>query len=52
MKGDREKCIEAGTSDYIAKPVVLDELIDLLRVWLPQTHDHAMAGVLEQAGDA
>jgi CheY-like chemotaxis protein len=52
MKGDREKCIEAGTSDYIAKPVVLDELIDLLRLWLPQTHDHAMAGALEQAGDA
>jgi CheY-like chemotaxis protein len=36
MKGDREKCIEAGASDYITKPVNLDELISLLRVWLPQ----------------
>ncbi|HUS05626.1 MAG TPA: HAMP domain-containing protein [Bryobacteraceae bacterium] len=51
MKGDREKCIEAGTSDYIAKPVVLEELIDLLRIWLPQTHDHAMAGTLQEGGD-
>ncbi|MBI1896667.1 MAG: HAMP domain-containing protein, partial [Acidobacteria bacterium] len=37
MKGDREKCIEAGASDYIPKPVVLEELIAMLRVWLPQT---------------
>ena len=36
MKGDREKCIEAGASDYIPKPVVLEELVALLRVWLPQ----------------
>jgi hypothetical protein len=34
MKGDREKCIEAGASDYIAKPVDLDQLLSLLRVWL------------------
>ena len=36
MKGDREKCIQAGASDYIPKPVVLEELVSLLRVWLPQ----------------
>jgi hypothetical protein len=34
MKGDREKCIEAGASDYITKPVDTDQLLSLLRVWL------------------
>jgi CheY-like chemotaxis protein len=34
MKGDREKCLEAGASDYIAKPVNSDQLLSLLRVWL------------------
>ena len=34
MRGDREKCIEAGASDYIAKPVNAEQLISLLRVWL------------------
>jgi HAMP domain-containing protein/CheY-like chemotaxis protein len=34
MKGDREKCIEAGASDYIAKPVNAEQLFSLLRVWL------------------
>jgi CheY-like chemotaxis protein len=34
MKGDREDCIEAGASDYIAKPVDTEQLLSLLRVWL------------------
>jgi signal transduction histidine kinase/DNA-binding response OmpR family regulator/HAMP domain-containing protein len=34
MKGDREKCIEAGASDYISKPVDTEQLLALLRVWL------------------
>jgi CheY-like chemotaxis protein len=34
MKGDREKCIEAGASDYISKPVDTEQLLAMLRVWL------------------
>jgi CheY-like chemotaxis protein len=34
MKGDREKCLDAGASDYISKPVNTDQLLSLLRVWL------------------
>ncbi|HMJ68634.1 MAG TPA: response regulator [Cyclobacteriaceae bacterium] len=34
MMGDREKCISAGASDYITKPVDIDQLFSLLRVWL------------------
>ncbi|ASW73954.1 histidine kinase [Chryseobacterium piperi] len=34
MIGDRDKCITAGASDYISKPVDLDQLLSLLRVWL------------------
>jgi CheY-like chemotaxis protein len=34
MKGDREKCIEAGASDYISKPVDPDQLLSLMRAWM------------------
>jgi CheY-like chemotaxis protein len=33
MKGDRQKCIEAGASDYITKPLKIDQLLSLMRVW-------------------
>lgn len=34
MKIDREKCLEAGASDYISKPILMDQLMSLIRVWL------------------
>jgi CheY-like chemotaxis protein len=35
MKDDQEQCLRAGTSDYLAKPIDLDRLLSLLRVWMP-----------------
>lgn len=34
MKGDREKCLEAGALDYLAKPVNTEQLLTVLRTWL------------------
>jgi signal transduction histidine kinase/DNA-binding response OmpR family regulator/HAMP domain-containing protein len=39
MKGDRQKCLDAGASDYIAKPVDLELLLALLRVWISRARD-------------
>ncbi|GLS30971.1 GAF sensor hybrid histidine kinase [Mesorhizobium albiziae] len=41
MKGDRQKCLDAGASDYIAKPVDLDLLLALLRVWISRSRSRA-----------
>jgi hypothetical protein len=41
MKGDREKCLESGASDYIAKPVDLDQLFSLMRVWTQERRQKA-----------
>jgi CheY-like chemotaxis protein len=45
MKGDRAKCIEAGASDYITKPVDLEQLFSVLRVWISRGHEVAAPGV-------
>jgi CheY-like chemotaxis protein len=39
MKGDRAKCIDAGASDYIMKPVDLEQLFSVLRVWIKRNED-------------
>ncbi|UFH50726.1 response regulator [Pseudomonas sp. KNUC1026] len=36
MKDDQERCLNAGANDYLAKPIELDRLFSLIRVWLPQ----------------
>jgi HAMP domain-containing protein/signal transduction histidine kinase/CheY-like chemotaxis protein len=41
MKGDRNKCLEAGASDYITKPVDLEQLFSVLRVWISRSHELA-----------
>ena len=51
MKGDRQKCLDAGASDYIAKPVDIDLLLALLRVWIARSRETAQtrASVVEAA---
>jgi signal transduction histidine kinase/CheY-like chemotaxis protein len=49
MKGDREKCIEAGAWDYLSKPVDTEQLLAVLRVWLHRLNDRA--GIYEPVGN-
>jgi CheY-like chemotaxis protein len=49
MKGDRERCIEAGASDYITKPVDVEQLASMLRVWL-SAHRSAPAPAVSGSG--
>jgi len=51
MKGDRAKCIEAGASDYITKPVDLDHLFSVLRVWMAPSYESA-TGTVAAAGSS
>jgi len=44
MKGDRQKCLDAGASDYIAKPVDIELLLALLRVWVSRSRNVAQPG--------
>jgi CheY-like chemotaxis protein/signal transduction histidine kinase len=46
MKGDRQKCLDAGASDYVTKPVDMDQLTSVLRVWLAH-HPHHSKGAAE-----
>jgi CheY-like chemotaxis protein len=46
MKGDRAKCIEAGASDYITKPVDLEQLFSVLRVWLASSEEQLQTAMV------
>jgi CheY-like chemotaxis protein len=40
MKGDRDKCLEAGATDYVTKPVDLDQLFSVMRVWISRRYEN------------
>jgi CheY-like chemotaxis protein len=41
MKGDPEKCMQAGMDDYLSKPYTLEQLSEMLTKWLPRMHNKA-----------
>jgi signal transduction histidine kinase/DNA-binding response OmpR family regulator/HAMP domain-containing protein len=52
MKGDRQKCLDAGASDYIAKPVDIDLLLALMRVWIVRARSATAAPRAKRATKA
>jgi CheY-like chemotaxis protein len=52
MKGDRQKCLDAGASDYIAKPVDIDLLLALLRVWIGRSRERMILSAIPLAQSA
>jgi CheY-like chemotaxis protein len=48
MKGDREKCIDAGATDYIAKPMDIDQLVSTLRIRIAGTSAPAGGSYMPQ----
>ena len=50
MKGDRQKCLDAGASDYIAKPVDIELLLALLRVWVARSREAAARPLADRDG--
>jgi signal transduction histidine kinase/DNA-binding response OmpR family regulator len=52
MKGDRRKCLDAGASDYIAKPVDIELLLALIRVWVARARENAAAAGGEESLEA
>jgi len=51
MKGDRQKCLDAGASDYIAKPVDIELLLALLRVWIARSRESAQIELKHSAAE-
>jgi CheY-like chemotaxis protein len=39
MKDDQERCLQAGANDYVAKPLDLDKLMSLIRVWITASNE-------------
>jgi hypothetical protein len=52
MKGDRDKCIQAGASDYVTKPVDLEQLFSVMRVWVSNPGQPIPASTTGQSGPA
>ena len=52
MKGDREKCLQAGASDYVTKPVDLAYMFSVMRVWLARSSGATALAAQSQTANA